>query len=100
LGGPTVGTGYDQQNVTGTVNLGGAVLDLGVFFTPVVGSTYTIINNDLADAVSGTFAGLPEGAVFTQTNGSFTGTFQITYQGGDGNDVVLTALNAASPTLQ
>src|SRR5207253_2792588 len=57
----------------------------------------TIINNDLADA-TGTFSGLPEGKVFSATTGSFTGTFQITYQGGDGNDVVLRAVSLATPT--
>ena len=40
---------------------------------------FTIINNDLTDAVSGTFSGLTEGKVFTITTGAFSGTFQITY---------------------
>ena len=40
------------------------------------------------------FDGLPEGAVFTVTTGPFTGTFQITYQGGThANDVVLSAVS-------
>lgn len=82
------GTGHDQVNVTGTVSLGGATLNLVNSFTPVGGTSFTIINNDGSDAVSGTFTGLPEGAVFT-AGGSF---FRITYAGGsNGNDVVLTA---------
>jgi autotransporter-associated beta strand protein len=99
LNGTTVGTQYDQDNVTGAVSLGGATLNLALGFSPAVGNTFTIINNDLADAVSGAFNGLPQGAVFTQTTGSFTGTFQISYQGGSGNDVVLKTVAVAAPSL-
>src|ERR1051326_3225033 len=48
---------------------------------------FPIIDNDGTDPVVGTFAGLPEGATFKA--GSYT--YWITYKGGDGNDVVLTA---------
>src|SRR5262249_20617694 len=41
-----------------------------------------------SDRVAGTFAGLPEGATFV-AGGQ---TFQISYTGGDGNDVALTAI--------
>ena len=46
LDGPTAGTGYDQLNVTGTVNLdalttGGATLDLDMMTTPAIGDTFT-----------------------------------------------------------
>jgi hypothetical protein len=51
-----------------------------------VGATFTIINNDGTDAVTGTFAGLAQGATFV-VGGE---TFQINYKGGDGNDVTLT----------
>jgi hypothetical protein len=44
--------------------------------------------------VNGTFAGLPEGALFTQ--GGIT--YSISYVGGAGNDVVLTEIDI-SPTL-
>jgi hypothetical protein len=81
------GTGHDQVNVTGTVSLGGATLNLTNSFMPVGGTTFTIINNDGSDAVTGTLNGLPEGTVFT-AGGSF---FRISYVGGSGNDVVLTA---------
>jgi len=88
------GTGHDQINVTGTVSLGNATLNLTNSFTPVAGTTFVIVNNDSTDAVSGTFNGLPEGAVFA-AGGSF---FRISYVGGsNNNDVVLTA-NAA-PTI-
>jgi autotransporter-associated beta strand protein len=77
-----------QVNVTGTVNLGGATLvaTLGPGFVPAVGTSYTIVNNDGADPVVGTFRGLAEGATVTIDGRLFT----ISYKGGDGNDVVLT----------
>ena len=86
LGDGVPGTNYDQVNVTGTVTLAGD-LDLLAFSTITSGSSFTIINNDGADAVTGTFAGLAEGSTVTSPIGEFT----ITYAGGDGNDVVLTA---------
>jgi autotransporter-associated beta strand protein len=94
LNGTNPGSGYDQLNVHGSVNLGGAALNVIPGFTPFdapqQGSTFTIINNDGADAVTGTFAGLPNNAVFT--NGL---QFRINYASGDGNDVVLTITNIA-----
>ena len=51
----------------------------------------TLIDNDGVDPVSGTFAGLNEGAIVT-LNAS---DFQISYVGGDGNDVTLTVVAAA-----
>jgi hypothetical protein len=68
---------------------------------PAIGDAFVIVNNDGADAVIGTFSGLPEGHVLTvqaATSESLSGTFSITYHGGDGNDVVLTAVNTA-PTF-
>jgi hypothetical protein len=53
-----------------------------------VGSSFTLITST-DGPISGTFAGLPEGATFTQDGLMF----QITYQGGtDGDSVVLTRL--------
>ena len=85
LNGTVAAADYDQVNVTGTVELHG---NLSVIpgFVPAVGNTFTIIDNDGGDAVTGTFAGLAEGA---QLNvGGVTMT--ISYVGGTGNDVVLT----------
>lgn len=89
LNGTMAGTGYDQLNVTGTVNLAGASLSVVVEFNPALNNTFTIINNDGGDAVTGMFSELPEGAI---VNGSGK-SFQITYSGGDGNDVVLTRIS-------
>lgn len=56
------------------------------------GDTFTIIDNRSNAAVNGTFAGLGEGAKFSVQGV----TFSISYVGGDGNDVVLTALNSGT----
>ena len=85
----------DRLNVTGTVTLTGAVFDVQTSGSPVTnGTVYTLISNDGTDAVVGTFNGLPEGATVTVG----TQTFRISYQGGDGNDVTLTAPPAATTT--
>jgi hypothetical protein len=88
---------FDQLQVGGSVKLGG-VLNLSLVngFVPTVGETFTIVDNLDAsgvDPVVGVFAGLDEGAVFT-VGGS---KFQITYQGGTGNDVVLTIVDPGTP---
>jgi fibronectin-binding autotransporter adhesin len=87
VNGGTAGNEYDQVDVTGTVSLNGALLSaLGtIALTP--GQVITLIANDSNDAVVGTFAGLAEGAV-VPINGI---NFVISYVGGDGNDVTLTA---------
>ncbi|MGD9590115.1 MAG: cohesin domain-containing protein [Pyrinomonadaceae bacterium] len=87
LNGTTPGTGHDQFNVTGTVNLNGATLNISTGFAIPNGTQFVIVNNDAADAVTGTFAGLAESATFNVSGTTFT----ISYVGGTGNDVVLTA---------
>lgn len=79
-------SGYPLR-VTGTVALGGATLRFPQPWNGALspGSTITLIDNDGVDPVSGTFAGLPEGATFRDG----TRYFVITYHGGTGNDVVL-----------
>lgn len=91
IGGATVCTGYDQLNVTGTVNLTGATLDTSIYgsFKPVAGQIYTIINNDSSDAVTGSFTSLPEGTNFTVSGY----VFKVSYVGGTGNDVILTVVS-------
>lgn len=91
LGGTTQCTEYDQLEVTGTVNLNNATLQISFYnnFVPSAkGDSFIIVKNDGNDAITGTFNGLPEGAEFTQAGY----VFQITYTGGDGNDVVITAI--------
>jgi hypothetical protein len=87
-------TNFGQLNASGTVNIGGATLVLAWGFTSSTGNTFTIINKTSGGAVTGTFAGLAEGATFV-SNGR---TYQITYVGGDGNDVVVTDITQGGPT--
>ena len=90
LNGTTAGTQHDQLNVTGTVVLAGNLnVSLGVGYTPNVNDTFTILNNDGTDAISGTFNGLPGGGLV-----NFGGNiFQINYFGGmNNNDIVLSTL--------
>src|SRR3989454_2616573 len=101
LNGTTAGTGYDQLNVSGSVNLGSATLSGTLGFSPPNGTSFTIINNDGGDAVIGTFAGLPEGSTVVLSGQSL----QISYVGGTGNDVVLSVVapnltvnNAVAPS--
>ena len=87
LNGTTPGSGYSRSAAIGTVNLGSATLSAALGFTPTLGSEFMIVSNDGSDPVVGTFNGLPEGS--TLTSGSVL--LRISYVGGDGNDVVLTA---------
>src|ERR1051325_10594783 len=77
-------------HVTGTVTLGNATLSVTTPAPLPAGTQLTIIDNDAADAVVGTFAGLPEGSLVFGTGQAF----HISYVGGSGNDVVLTAIAA------
>ncbi|WP_306604342.1 autotransporter-associated beta strand repeat-containing protein [Azonexus sp.] len=95
IGGTSAGTEYDQINVTGSVDLTGATLDLSLVnsFSPG-GGTFTLIANDASDAIVGTFDTVKiGGSTVTVTNGQFVHSgqvYQISYNGGTGNDLVLT----------
>jgi len=95
LNGTVPGSGYDQLNVRGIVSLGGSTLNVIPAFSPLDspanGTQFTIINNDGADAVTGTFAGLADNAVFTAGGLQF----RINYADTFGNDVFLTLTNVA-----
>ncbi|MEO7098796.1 MAG: autotransporter-associated beta strand repeat-containing protein [Luteolibacter sp.] len=96
INGSTLGSGYDQLNITGTVSLANALsLNLGGY-TPVNSTLFFILANDGADAITGTFSNASiDGSTYTldgqdfrisyfgdSTGGTFTG----------GNDVVLMAV--------
>jgi autotransporter-associated beta strand protein len=88
---------FDRIKLTGTISLlGNTALQISLQFDPSDGlDRFTIIDNDGTDPVSFTgnsrftFGGTPlnEGQRFTAGGQEF----QISYAGGDGNDVVLTA---------
>jgi autotransporter-associated beta strand protein len=99
--GTNAGSGYSQLNFSGgTISLGGAHLQLNMSMPGATSNQFTLIHNPTLHVVSGTFAGLPEGATVVATNGTH---FTISYHGGGtGNDVVLTqttVLAAARPAL-
>jgi hypothetical protein len=87
-------------NLTGNAgfNLGGATLTLeSVVSGLAVGNSFTIINNTaVSGGLSGTFAGLPEGATLSALDSlGNTITFAISYVGGiiGANDVTLRVTN-------
>jgi autotransporter-associated beta strand protein len=76
----------DKMTV-GSVVLNSPTLTLTALATGALpaGTNFTLIDNTGSNAVTGTFANLPELAAVTV--GGYT--FRITYRGGTGNDVVL-----------
>jgi hypothetical protein len=92
---PDVDAGLPQFKVVGAVALEDGVLDLtGTTFAGTVGQSFTILDNDGGDAISGTFKDLPEGA-YVPWPPSPNLAAKISYVGGTGNDVVLTLVTAA-----
>lgn len=81
--------GFPTLSVTGTVTLGNARLAQCCY--AAAPGVYTLIDNDGTDPVSGTFAGLPEGALIVPN-------LQISYRGGTGNDVTITVLGPSVTT--
>jgi hypothetical protein len=90
IAGNTAGSGYDQLVVGsgGAVDLTNATLALSATAALPADTVLTIVDNQGSAAVTGTFAGLPEGTTVTVD----TQEYRISYVGGSGNDVTLTAL--------
>jgi autotransporter-associated beta strand protein len=97
LNGTTPGSGYDQLNVRGTVNLAGVALQPVLGFTAPTGAQFDLISNDKTDLVVGTFTGLPDGKKL------YVGgvIYQINYEfsGRPGNDVALQGLDTPPPPV-
>lgn len=93
LNGNQPGIGYDQL-VASTIGLNGATLNPTLGYSPVLGDQLKIIDNIGIDPISGTFAGLPEGSLVIIGGKAF----QLTYAGGNGNDVVLTNVQSTTTT--
>lgn len=94
LNGTAVGTEFDQLAVNGKVTLSGS-LSVNVGYAAKAGDSFVIVNNDGTDAISGTFAGLPQLGTFTIGSTQF----QINYNGGTGNDVVITIIRPPLSTV-
>ncbi|MEG0148330.1 MAG: DUF4347 domain-containing protein, partial [Comamonas sp.] len=97
INGTTAGSQYDQLAVNGTVGVSGAILVVSGGYTPGSGDSYTLINNNLNDNVTGSFSGLAEGG--TVTAGGNGVVMTASYVGGTGNDFVLTAPVNDAPVL-
>ena len=65
LNGGSAGSGYDQLVVAsgGTVTLANVTMSGSLGYSPVAGTTFTIIDNQGSNAVSGTFNGLAQGSL-------------------------------------
>ena len=81
--------GVTVVNTVSTVNLSGATLSLTASGTFTMGEHFTILT--VPGASGGTTGSFSGGSTITVGSESFS----ISYVGGDGNDVVLTALNSS-----
>ena len=80
----------DRLTAAQGVTLGGT-LELALGYAPTAGQSLTIVDN--GGILSGVFANAPSNnAVISAAYGGRTYYFRVNYDGGDGNDVVLTAL--------
>ncbi|NUR26139.1 MAG: autotransporter [Catenulispora sp.] len=86
----TPNAGGAALNVNGPLNLAGA-LTVQPKDAMTAGERFTLVHTT-GPGATGTFAGLPEGATVTAGGAKF----QITYHGGAGHDIVLTAQTSAS----
>jgi autotransporter-associated beta strand protein len=87
-----------KQNraTTGQVIANGVTINSGAMIalsgeirgTLTQGLALTLISNTSANPISGTFSNLPDGSIVT-INGN---NFQVSYEGGDGNDLTLTVV--------
>ncbi len=97
-------TGYDQISVTGAVNITGG--SLNAMFTAGLytnGDLIFILLNDMTDGITGTYAGLAQGATVT-SYGGFDWTISYTADSvGNtftlGNDIALMAIPEPSTAL-
>src|SRR5262249_34417144 len=84
----------DRITVNGTVAVGGT-LQLSLSSAVAAGTAITLIDNDGVDALTGTFAGLSQGATLL-LHGQL---FAISYTGGDGNDATWTPITPPPPAV-
>lgn len=71
-----------------TINSGAlSYVDNGTATLPP-GTSFTVISNTSATPINGTFSNLPDGSTITMGNN----TYQVSYEGGDGNDLTLTVV--------
>ncbi|HUR55413.1 MAG TPA: Ig-like domain repeat protein, partial [Gemmataceae bacterium] len=86
---------YDVLNVTGSATLGGTLWVVQFAALMPVGTVLTIVSGP--GTVTGTFDGLPEGAIYHPF--ATAQQYRISYTGGDGNDVTLTVVPSMATVL-
>jgi len=88
LNNTTAGTGYDQVNVTGAVNINGSNLVVNSGAGLSIGNKFFIVANDSTDLVSGNFS---QGSTITAGNDVFPINYADNADGGlVPNDISLT----------
>ena len=91
-------TEYTRLSANRNINLNGVDLVLNGNHTAQPGQSFIIVNNEGSNAIIGQFNNLPEGATITNfLNSAFDG--EISYVGGDGNDVEITLVAGCPPVL-
>ena len=90
-GNVAINSGARFETNLGTLNVGGSLTLAGaldIIAAPGItnGTAFTILNKTSAGAISGTFAGKPQGSIFA-ASGYF---WLISYTGGNGNGVTIT----------
>jgi hypothetical protein len=73
-----------------------SMIDLG--FAPSPGQVLTLVDNTGSGPVVGTFTGLPEGSTVLASFAGQTYHFTLSYVGGTGNDITLTAQAPSVPS--
>jgi hypothetical protein len=91
--------GYGEASITGAITLNNPALSLNFEYAPALGDSYTVLSDAGILPIIGTFAGLPQGAMFTEGDPSGrTDLFEISYTGGaGGNSVVVTTVAVPEP---
>lgn len=89
IGGILAGSQYDRLTIAGSIILDGR-LDIALInsFLPGAGQQFTLIDNLGSGDFQGNYLNLAEGTSFTSGGQLWT----ISYHGGDGNNLVLTAV--------
>ena len=80
----------DQVMANGVTIQGGAQFSFNAISNQRLqqGQVFTAISNNSASPISGTFVNLADGSIFTAGRNKF----QVSYEGGDGNDLTLTVV--------
>ncbi|MBL9167273.1 MAG: autotransporter-associated beta strand repeat-containing protein [Verrucomicrobiales bacterium] len=95
INGLAPGVGYDVIRVNGGVILGNSSLHLTSAFTATTNDSFLVLQKTSPGPIQGIFLNATEGSII----GTAPDTFRITYQGGDGNDVVLQRVGVAGSTI-